>query len=634
MAKKIKQGVQQRYRLSRNRHEEGLNTHEFHFPALIIMKKLLLSRVLPAITILALVSIWTNGLANAGERTIVSLRDFETEELKFSGFTLMNDATVNIRALGDGIDNKKMSELGMFAYGWIIDAVSRKPVWVMDLRNTDRVKKGREFEGSVDLPKGSYEVYFTAFAFGGSTWFSNFYINIDRRRSNDYVDGKKKGVFDWFEDWFGDDSQAEWEEKVRAWGIDLLVDDNTRSSIFTAPMERKNVIFKSIGVGEKVKVQTGLQVKNGLTIGVYCLGEQATARHIADGGWLINRSTRERICSLERRYGSPAGGAKKNIKFDGEVRLEPGDYILTYMTDDSHSSPDWNAAPPFDPLNYGVTIYLTNPEDAGNIKLTDGDEKEPSLISLVGLGASDTKSSTFTLKEASSLRIYALGEREYSRRQMADFGWIINTRTREKVWTMDAQHTQPAGGDEKNRVADEIVSLPAGTYTVFFKSDDSHSYEDWNSDPPMDEDHWGITIYGADKNFDSKNFVSGGDDREAGILAQINLVGDSQKRHATFDIKKATEVRIYALGEGQNHEMYDYGWIENSSGNIVWEMTYTMTFHAGGGKKNRMVDTKMMFSPGRYTVHYRTDDSHAFNDWNTKPPEDPTMWGITLFEDR
>jgi hypothetical protein len=250
----------------------------------------------------------------------------------------------------------------------------------------------------------------------------------------------------------------------------------------------------------------------------------------------------------------------------------------------------------------------------------------------VGVGDDETRSATFTLKKTSSLRIYALGERVYSRRQMADYGWIINARTREKVWTMDAEHTEPAGGDEKNRMADEIISLPAGTYTVFFTTDDSHAYGDWNSDPPMDEDHWGITIYGADRNFDPANFVAGGDDRQAGIIAQINRVGDSQNRRSTFEIKKPTQVRIYALGEGQNHDMYDYGWIEDASGRVIWEMTYAMTFHAGGGKKNRMVDTKMMLGPGTYTLRYRTDDSHAFNDWNTDPPEDPTMWGITLFE--
>ena len=570
--------------------------------------------------------------ALAGERTVVSLRNFESEELKSAGITLDRDATVKIRALGDGIDNRKMSEMGMFAYGWIINAATRHPVWVMDLGNTDRVKKGREFDGSVDLPKGSYEIYFAAYAFGGSSWFSNFYINIDRRRANGDVGGKKKGVFDWFEDWFGDDTRHEWEDQSKLWGIDVTLDDNARCTTFTPPTERRNVVFKSVGVGEKARIRAGFHVIHPVTIGVYCLGEEANSGHTVDGGWIINRSTRERVWSLERDDATPAGGAKKNIQFDGDVRLNTGDYVLTYMTDDSHSSPDWNAAPPFDPLNYGITVYLHDPKDAAGISLTSGDEKEESLISLTGVGNDDLKSATFTLRQKSSLRVYPLGERVYSRRKMADHGWIINARTREKVWTMDPEHTEPAGGGEKNRMADEIITLPAGTYTVFYSTDDSHSYGDWNSDPPMDEEHWGITIYGADKNFNRADFVAGDKARETGIIAGINRVRDSENRRTTLDLKKGAQVRIYALGEGQNHEMYDYGWIENSAGQVIWEMTYAMTFHAGGGKKNRMVNTTILLAPGTYTLRYRSDDSHSFNDWNTDPPDDPSMWGITLYE--
>jgi hypothetical protein len=94
-------------------------------------------------------------------------------------------------------------------------------------------------------------------------------------------------------------------------------------------------------------------------------------------------------------------------------------------------------------------------------------------------------------------------------------------------------------------------------------------------------------------------------------------------------------VRIYAIGEGQNREMYDYGWIENTSTkSVVWEMTYSMTFHAGGGRKNRMVNTTMLLDKGDYILHYVSDDSHSYNDWNTDPPDDPTMWGITVMEEK
>lgn len=572
--------------------------------------------------------------AMAGEKTVVSLRDFEARELKSAGLVLKGDATVRIRALGGGLDSKKMSEFPMFAYGWILNAETRQPVWTMDVRNTVKVKNGREFDETISLPKGSYEVYFAAYAYGTSSFFSNYFINIDRRETSQNADGsRKRGVFSWFEDFFGEDVQKEWKERSKGYGIELALDDRTGYSTFTPPLERKNVLFRAIGAGEKARARTGISVKSPVTLGVYAIGEVGNDRALVDYGWIINRKTRERVWEMNRRNCGPAGGAKKNVAFDGTVKLAPGDYVLNYITDDSHSSPDWNAAPPDDPLNYGLTLYLTDPKQKDAVALSSGEEKDDALIRLTGIGDDDFRSSTFTLKKEASLRVYAIGERMYSRSEMADYGWIINARTREKVWAMDPDRTEPAGGGDKNRMSDEIVSLPAGTYTVFYKTDDSHSYNDWNSDPPLDEEHYGITIYPAPDHFDRANFQAGGDAAEAGVISQIVRVRDSEHRKASFTLKQRTKVRIYALGEGSNHEMYDYGWIERAGDGTVWEMTYAITFHAGGAKKNRMASTVLVLEAGSYTLHYESDDSHSFSSWNTDPPDDPTMWGITLYRE-
>jgi hypothetical protein len=62
-------------------------------------------------------------------------------------------------------------------------------------------------------------------------------------------------------------------------------------------------------------------------------------------------------------------------------------------------------------------------------------------------------------------------------------------------------------------------------------------------------------------------------------------------------------------------------------------MTYSMTFHAGGGRKNRIVNTTILLDKGEYILRYQSDDSHSFNDWNTEPPDDPSMWGITIYKE-
>ena len=49
-------------------------------------------------------------------------------------------------------------------------------------------------------------------------------------------------------------------------------------------------------------------------------------------------------------------------------------------------------------------------------------------------------------------------------------------------------------------------------------------------------------------------------------------------------------------------------------------------------KKNRMVDQVILLDKGEYILHYVSDDSHAFPDWNSTPPDDPLSWGVTVSE--
>ena len=285
-------------------------------------------------------------------------------------------------------------------------------------------------------------------------------------------------------------------------------------------------------------------------------------------------------------------------------------------------------------MNYGISLLATADGDKSAFKLSSPKEDQNIVAQLVRVGNDESRSATFALKTETRLRVYAIGERSLSSRQMADYGWIINTKTREKMWTMDVDNTEHAGGDSRNRMVDEVITLPKGTYTAFYQTDDSHAYNNWNSSPPMDAEHYGITVTGEGDDFSMSNVEKNVKERESGIIAQIVQVGDDAKILRTFTLDKPTHVRIYAIGEGQNREMYDYGWIESvATGNIIWEMTYEMTFHAGGGRKNRMVNATILLDKGEYKLHYVSDDSHSFNDWNTDPPDDPTMWGITIYKE-
>ena len=255
-------------------------------------------------------------------------------------------------------------------------------------------------------------------------------------------------------------------------------------------------------------------------------------------------------------------------------------------------------------------------------------------MSLVHPRNSDYLSQGFSLKKDARLRVYAIGERDNSRRSMADYGTIMDASTREKVWTMDVDRTSHAGGASKNQYIDEIITLPRGNYVVTYTTDDSHTYDDWNSDPPYDKEHYGITVMGVGEKWDPSIVSKYTEERDKNLIAQIIRPGDNVDASRPFTLDKATRLRVYAIGEGMGREMDDYGWIEDArTGTVVWEMTYRMTFHAGGDRKNRMVNTTILLDRGDYRLRYKSDDSHSFGDWNADPPDDQQYWGITLYRD-
>ncbi len=116
------------------------------------------------------------------------------------------------------------------------------------------------------------------------------------------------------------------------------------------------------------------------------------------------------------------------------------------------------------------------------------------------------------------------------------------------------------------------------------------------------------------------------------LIAQIVRVADSEDKTVLFSLKDSQQVRIYAAGEGQAGEMFDYGWIENAdNGAPVWRMEEPLTTRAGGAGKNRKVDVVITLPAGNYKLRYKSDDSHSFDHWNALPP-DINFWGIAVYK--
>jgi len=576
----------------------------------------------------------------AGEHPAVSLRDFSSVEVKSAGFSVSAATTIGIKGLGGGGDygwTQKSDR--MFAYGWIINAETRALVWRMKTSNTSRTDDDREFEGTVELPAGKYEVYFAAHSFAYHTAFSNFVINIDHRSKPPFGSPgtKKPGFFQWFTRWWSDDIAESWAKRSQRWGIDLSEETpgTIESGTFTPPLADPRVFVKATGLGDDANITQAFTLAKTTGLRIRAIGEMSSNDgERSDYGWIVDTETRDRVWEMKRHNTRWAGGAQKNVESDDTLSLPRGTYVVYFVTDDSHSCDDWNDEPPFDPSGWGITVSVRDPADGKQVKLVPYNEFQNVIMALTGIRNNEYRTEGFTLKAETRLRVYALGEQSNSRRQMADHAMIINAKTREKVWTMDVDRTVHAGGVSKNRMIDEIITLPQGSYIVVYTSDDSHAYGDWNMDPPKDKERYGVTIMGVGPQFQIGMVERYKEQRDKSIIAQIVRVGDDADLTERFTLDKTTRVRIYAVGEGQNREMYDYGWVEAArTGNVVWEMTYPMTFHAGGGRKNRMVNMSSMFEKGEYLLRYRSDDSHSSQEWNVDPPDDPQYWGITLYRD-
>lgn len=236
----------------------------------------------------------------------------------------------------------------------------------------------------------------------------------------------------------------------------------------------------------------------------------------------------------------------------------------------------------------------------------------------------------FALSDDTNLRIYSIGE---ARKDATfDYMWIYDALTRERVFEMNYRNTRFAGGADKNIRLDETIQLPAGSYIISYRTDDSHSYEGWNALPPDDPQFWGVSLFPATSS-DKANIIPYKAPKTLEPLVELTRVRNYELVSKGFEVKKDMDIRILCVGEqGHHEEMADYGWIVDAdTRETVWKMRPYRSEHAGGAEKNRLANDKLDLPAGKYIAYYRTDGSHAYNSWNSSSPDDQERWGLTLW---
>ncbi len=579
--------------------------------------------LIPKTTILLTVAVLAYPCSVAAQTaTLVDLDDFGPRQVKSQSFALATPQDVQIEATGAESTGKTGWAASMgekngkpvppwSGNAWILNLQSRQVVWELREASTTSGSRGlREFKGSVRLPAGSYTAYYASFP-DGEYWTDD--------------NAKQKSDRKWH--WFGDDPVESFKLGIRGKGQILSPDeiDRLRAS------QGASAIVSLRGRFHEQFEESGFALAKPTEVQISAEGEAREDGEF-DFGWIINADTHAPVWRFSWRDSKPAGGAPKNRQVTTSLLLPAGRYAAFYATDDSHDPSEWNAQPPRDPEAWGLTVAV-NDHDARASVTTFRYEHVPqnaTIVALTGIGNDAIKKQGFTLTRPMDLRVYALGEGRNGR--MFDYGWITNAESRKRVWTMEYDATAAAGGDRKNRLVDTTIHLDQGNYVVHYLSDDSHSAAEWNATAPPDGRRWGITILAAKGPLDRTAVLPYDEKRDPAILAELTGVRDDEQVRKTFSLDRDTDVHIYAVGEGTGGDMVDFGWIEEAkSGRRVWEMTYRVTEHAGGAKKNRRFDGVIRLPAGDYVVRYETDSSHSFGDWNADPPDDPEAWGITIY---
>ena len=539
---------------------------------------------------------------------IVDIRNLGHRNWQTESFSIDKSLDVYIEVRGA----ETQEEDFMYAHAWILNARSRDVIWEMNMDKTSRRRRHKEvlYEGTVTLPEGDYEVYFAV---------STFTIDIHIEGLGDLFES----ILHSFQD----------KRSSEDWGITIKVrakNDMKYVHEYDPHQRDKSVIVQLTRIGDDKFQKEGFTLKKATNVRIYAVGEGSIRnREMSDYGWIVDTRTRGRIWEMNTRNTDHAGGADKNLIANEQITLQAGSYMVYYVTDGSHSYERWNARPPYDPTYWGITLWATDRDFTRHdvIPYVESEERRP-IVELTRMQDDQFKSQGFTLSRPTDLHIYALGE--YTSGMFHDYGLILDAYTRKRVWGMTRYNTHHAGGGKKNRLHDGIVHLSVGDYIVYYITDDSHSYQGWNAGPPYDPEAWGITIWVAEEDFEPNDIQCYLECEDPNILIDLTQLGNGEQRTERFYLDDKTKIRIYAIGEGDRDDMYDYGWIEDETGQVVWEMTYRNTEHAGGARKNRLFDEHIVLERGEYEVHFITDGSHSFESWNSTPPHDPFHWGVMV----
>lgn len=542
---------------------------------------------------------------------VVVLTDLDDEELYHRAFTLQQPARVAVEATGSFERAASGSTTPpLDVYGWIVRRGDRSVTWKMDATNT-RPERGTvgTVADTLRLDAGTYDAFFTTF---GNAFSGNRPWRHDEERWRFVLNPVEGGP--------GRARPDDDLEDAAPAGAALLW-----TSAPTSYRDHREFVF---------------EVSQASPVRLYTLGQIEEGRPM-DYAWIENASTGARAWTMGLDNTQAAGGLPANRRFEGTLTLEPGFYRAVYQTDDTHNPGRWQANPPLDPAAWGLSLYRT--ETSAIAPFDPWQTREP-VINMTRVPDDAYRSQAFRVDRPTQVVVYTTGEITGAE-DIWDYGWLEDAASGDTLWTMTWNRSHPAGGSKKNRTEVTFLTLQPGSYTLHYRTDGSHAYDDWNARRPDHPERWGTALFALD---DASAIQTGvrasrppmtaapapapprSFPGASTIVAWERVKGEADLTH-TFNLDAPARLHIYALGERTMHGWHDYGWIEDATtGETVWEMTSDNTVPVGADGRNRLADATVELAPGRYVAHYASDFSHHFEDFGRDAPQRPEAWGMTI----
>ncbi len=516
------------------------------------------------------------------------------------------------------------------AYAWLLDRDTREVVWQMTPEKATRTRGTvAEVRDTIMLGPGTYDAFFTSYGSGERPASSGLFSTSRRWRNN----------------------ASHWKLILNALGDKAFVQSDEVDREDLAP--RVPGLLWSTAPDRGNEATTTLLVREPARVKIHAVGAFTPTGTPAVRITPPGASTP--VWSLPMAETQEAGGSMPNRQYTGEVQLQPGIYQVFYSPPQSRGWGRWQTNPPPDPGAWGVT--LSSPDSNAVVRFAPYETSQP-VIAILRPGNHVNRYAAFRVDQPTPVYVYALGEMTGANSRY-DYGWI-ETSSGQRVWEMEYDDTERAGGGSKNRLAEAWVMLEPGTYRLRYRSDDSHSYGSFNTDEPDHSERWGIalfsvaaskiTVLDAGNVADSQENRGGNGDWDEepetpdavaiplappppvdGALVTIRRTGNNASISESVQIKRTGDYHLYALGEIVGSGRYDFATLRDEAGKIVWEMTEENTVSAGGARRNRAFDGTIRLEAGRYTLHYETDSNHAYGDFTgSEAPNSPEAWGVVL----